>query len=131
MERIDRSRRGRLAACAALFGMVACATPDQIAKQPVSGVFTSSLSPKKLASCIDRNAENRVWAGAFRSKVRDDGTEPITVIVHASTGWVSTIAEVRSANDGSKAEFRFGGAAQLDEALKPGSVMNVYVAGCN
>lgn len=113
-----------------LFAVVGCATPEQIAKQEVAGKFESLLSAKKLANCIDRNAENRFFAGAFRSKVRDTGTEPLEVVVHANADYVSAVVEVRSTATGSLALFRFGGASELDEKVTPGSVLKRYVAGC-
>jgi hypothetical protein len=85
--------------------VASCATPDQIAKQPVAGSFTSAMSAKKLAACVDHNAENRFFAGAFRSKVRDSGEEPIVVVVHANADYVSTVVEIRSTQSGSVALF--------------------------
>ncbi len=111
--------------------LVGCATPGDIARQEVAGRFESSLSAKMLANCIDRNAENRLFAGAFRSKIRDTGVEPIEVVVMANAGYVSALVEIKSAGTGSTALFRFGGAAEMDEAMSKGSVLRKYAAGCD
>lgn len=118
-----------VAAISAIF-LSGCATPEQIAKQPVTGKFESSLSAKALANCIDNNAENMFYAGAFRSKVRDTGSEPIKVIVYSNAEYVAAVVEVTSANKGSIALFRFGGAAEFDEGISPGSVLKKFVTKC-
>lgn len=114
-----------------VFSLFGCATPEQILRQPVAGKYESSLSAKMLANCIDNNAENRFFAGAFRSKIRDNGDGTFQVIVYANANYVSAVVEITSTQRGSIALFRFGGASEIDESMSPGSVFKKYVAGCD
>lgn len=111
--------------------LVGCASPGAIAKQPVAGRFESKLSAKRLAGCIDANGENLLWAGAFRSKIRDTGDEPIVVIVEeAGNKYIAAVVHVATRDQGSRAEFRFGGAVEFDERIWPGKWQNRLVSGC-
>ena len=110
--------------------LAGCASPAQIEKQAVAGRFESKLSAKRLAGCIDTNGENLLWAGAFRSKTRDVGDEPIVVVVEeVGNKYVAAVVHVFTRDTGSLAEFRFGGAVEFDEKIWPGKWKDRLVAG--
>ena len=103
----------------ALLVLTGCATRSDLVAGKPHAVFQSTLNPKRLASCIDKNVDENSVLGALQSKILDSGAESYEVVVR---GGATTYALVKitSSGNGSMATMYFGGAASItpDDAFK-------------
>ena len=96
-----------------------CATRSDLVAGKPHAIFQSTLIPKRLASCIDKNVDENSVLGALQSKILDSGTESYEVIVRGGATTYALV-QITQMGNGSTATMYFGGAAFItpDDAVK-------------
>lgn len=105
--------------------LTGCATRSDLVSAGVRDTLVSSLTPLKLAMCIDRNVDENSALGSLDSKVIDPGTEPVEVVVR-NGATTYAVVKISTFERGSTASFYYGGVANMF----PGDAYKMMSKGC-
>lgn len=113
-------------AIALLLTMGGCATaPHEVWSTGTHTSFGSAKTPRQVARCIARNAENGSGYLIAQERIEDDGSAE--VIVRSTIELVTTmaVAKIQPAANGSTVEL-----AISTDAIRPGKLRERLVQGC-
>jgi starvation-inducible outer membrane lipoprotein len=106
--------------------LVGCATaPGEVWSTGTRTSFASAKTPRQVARCIARNAENGSGYLIAQERIEDDGSAE--VIVRSTLELVTTIAvaKIQQTANGSSVEL-----AISTDAIAPGRLRERLVKGC-